>query len=259
MSAIEDWSKNLASWAIPQSIIDQAQESPWIHPPELFVAAKQIERSPSHDRALEALPKGGSVLDIGCGGGVAAFACANKANEVMGVDHQSEMLEMFASRAESENLIHQEFLGDWPEVSPLVPMADVVTCHHVVYNVSDITEFLLALDAHASKRVVIEMPESHPLSNMSEAWKHFWDIDRPTKPAASDLVEVLQELGIKASIEYWQNSNFRRIDPELEAKFMRIRLCLPEERLDEVDEYLRNNPQKSNRKLATIWWDKPIS
>lgn len=259
MSALKDWAANLEKWSIPGEILAQVPESPWIHPPELFIAGENIDESPSHIRAIEALPDGGSVLDVGCGGGIAAFACSSKAKTVIGVDHQPKMLEMFASRAEKESLEHNEFLGDWPEVSSQVPIADVVTCHHVVYNVADIKPFLIELNHHARKRVVIEMPVNHPLSNLSEAWKHFWNLDRPTKPVASDLVDVLQEIGINASIEYWQNSNFRKIEPELEAKFMRIRLCLPQERHNEVFEYLRKKPQTSTRKLATIWWDKANS
>jgi SAM-dependent methyltransferase len=256
MSAISEWAENLQKWAIPDEILGQAPESPWIHPPELFVAGETIEQSPSHQRAIEALPAGGSVLDVGCGGGIAAFACASKAKTVFGVDHQPKMLEMFARRAEKENLEHLEILGDWPEVSAKTPLADVVTCHHVVYNVQDIVPFLLALDAHALKRVVIEMPVSHPLANMSDAWNHFWNLERPEKPGADDLINVLKEIGINASIEYWENSNFRKIDLELESKFMRIRLCLPEARQSEVLEYLKSRTLNHTRKLATIWWDK---
>jgi hypothetical protein len=43
---------------------------------------------------------------------------------------------------------------------------------------------------------------------------------------------------------------------EQAAEFMRIRLCLPKERLPEVKEFLQNQPQSSERELATIWWDK---
>ena len=52
------------------------------------------ESTPSHERAREAVPEGGSVLDVGCGGGVAAFALTPPATSVIGVDHQSEMLAM---------------------------------------------------------------------------------------------------------------------------------------------------------------------
>ena len=67
--AAERWQAELAGWAIPDEILAQAPESPWGFPPELFAAPPDPIDTPSRDRALEALPPGGSVLDVGCGGG----------------------------------------------------------------------------------------------------------------------------------------------------------------------------------------------
>jgi SAM-dependent methyltransferase len=256
VSAAEKWAKALASWAIPQEIIDQAEQSPWIHPPALFTVPKVIPDSPSHQRARELISESGSVLDVGCGGGIAAFACTPPAKTVIGVDHQQEMLNLFAAEANERNLNHQEFLGDWPDVANQVPVADVVTCHHVVYNVSEISEFLLELDNHASKRVVLEMPQSHPLSGMTKAWKHFWNLDRPTTPSPQELIEVLAELGIKAHLETWEVEFPAKVDFDQAAEFMRIRLCLSTDRLPEVKNFMKENPEPQFRKLATIWWDK---
>jgi len=44
-------------------------------------------------------------------------------------------------------------------------------------------------------------------------------------------------------------------DLESQAKFSRIRLCLPEDREVEVLEFLRLQPKVAIRNLATIWWD----
>ena len=60
MSAAKKWKENLQAWGIPQEIIDQAPESPWIHPPVLFQIPDQIEMTPSHQKAFEALPVDGS-------------------------------------------------------------------------------------------------------------------------------------------------------------------------------------------------------
>ena len=250
------WKKDLEAWSIPKEIIDQAEESPWIHPPVLFQLPKTIVDTFSHQKASEALPSKGSVLDIGCGGGIAAFALANKAKHVIGVDHQAEMLTMFNENAAKRGLTSEVFEGFWPAVESKVSKADVVTCHHVVYNVQEIVPFLQALDEHANKRVVIEMPVHHPLANMDKAWKHFWNLDRPKGPTPEDLIEVLKEIGIKASVHYWSGTMRQESNIEQAAEFMRIRLCLPKERLPEVKEFLQNQPQSSERELATIWWDK---
>lgn len=255
MSHQEDWARSLAQWAIPQEILDQAQTSPWIHPPVLFQIPEEIDVTSSHVRALEALPIGGSVLDVGCGGGNAAFALTPPASHVIGVDHQPEMLEMFAENAKKRGVGYEIFEGFWPQVSKSVPIADVVVCHHVVYNVSEIGPFLRALDGHARNRVVIEMPTRHPLSNISGAWKYFWNVDRPTEPTSEDLLEVLKEMGIKPQIHYWSGPMSDRSDIDQDAEFLRIRLCLPPERLSEVRQFLLANSFPRQREIATIWWD----
>lgn len=255
ISAREHWARALSEWAIPPEILEQADETPWIHPPALFEVPEIITPTISHTRAKEAMPVDGTVLDIGCGGGVAAFALTPPAAHVIGVDTQSEMLEMFASTAQIRGVACEIFQGLWPQISATVPMADVVVSHHVVYNVTEIEPFLKELTSHARKRVVLELPIHHSLTHMSSAWKHFWNLDRPTSPTAEDLLQVLEEMGVAAHREYW--SGPIRVSGELErdSEFMRIRLCLPSARLPEVRDYLLANPLPTERELATIWWD----
>jgi SAM-dependent methyltransferase len=224
----------------------------------MFTLPDQIPDTPSHDRARAAIPAGGSVLDIGCGGGIAAFAVAPPAVKVVGVDHQTEMLEMFAATANSKGLEHLEIFGDWPAVADQAPVVDVVTCHHVVYNVSEIEPFLLALDAHAANRVVIEMPQEHPLSTLRSAWKHFWNLDRPTNPTPDDLMNVLSEVGIEAHLELWSGAKLRPLAIENEIEFLRIRLCLDSSRDGDIRKFLENQQPMETRELATIWWDKKV-
>jgi SAM-dependent methyltransferase len=221
----------------------------------MFTLPTEIPDSPSHQRAREAMPAGGSVLDIGCGGGIAAFAIAPPAGTLIGVDHQAEMLKMFAQSAEDKGIEHVEVLGDWPDVSPHTPQADVVTCHHVAYNVAAIEPFLKALDSHATKRVVIELPQQHPLSSMRNAWNTFWDLDRPTNPTPQDLIEVLEQMGINANLELWQGPKLRPLEIEEDIRFLRIRLCLDSSRDPEIREFLEAQEPTNARALATVWWD----
>jgi SAM-dependent methyltransferase len=221
----------------------------------LFDVPEVIVTNPSHERAREVLGESATVLDVGCGGGIAAFALTPPATHVIGVDHQSEMLEMFASNAHARGVIVETYLGFWPEVASDVPRADVVTSHHVVFNVADIVAFLRALSDHATRRVVLELPRQHPLANLSGAWRHFWQLERPTAPTPADLMAVLAEMDVAASIELWDGPMRVEQDLTQAARFTRVRLCLPEEREGEVLEYLRENPPASERQLATIWWD----
>ena len=255
MSHRGDWANALAQWAIPQEILAGAQTSPWILPPVLFQIPDEISKTISYDRAFEALSVGASVLDIGCGGGIAAFALAPPATHVIGVDHQSEMLEMFAQNATKHGVSCEIFEGFWPKIAAKVPVADVVLCHHVVYNVAEIEPFLQELDSHAKSRVVIEMPTKHPLTYMAGAWKYFWNLERPSQPTSIDLMEVLKEIGIDARVQYWTGPVREGIDIEQEIEFMRIRLCLPPERFSEVREYAIEYPLPRAREIATIWWD----
>jgi SAM-dependent methyltransferase len=254
-TASEKWKRDLASWAIPQEILDQAIEKPWIHPPALFEIPDVINDSLSHQRAREAMPLDGTVLDIGCGGGVATYAITPPASHVIGVDEQEAMLELYSKNALKFGVTSETVLGQWPEVANKTPIADVVTVHHVVFNVGNIAPFLVALNSHARKRVVIEAPVVHPMSNMSDGWKHFWNVTRPTVPVADDLIAVLEELGIKANIEHFESEIL--VDKKVDGAngFIRRRLCLPESRQSEVDAFIAENPMPERRKLAVIWWD----
>jgi hypothetical protein len=107
--------------------------------------------------------------------------------------------------------------------------------------------------------VVLELPDHHPLSTMSEAWRFFWQLGRPDDPTASDLIDVLNELGVDAHREQWHGA--MRAAPSLDeaAHFTRIRLCLPSSREDEVREFLARQPDPSARELSTIWWETSAS
>src|SRR5918911_3822063 len=95
MNAAERWAQALAAWAIPPAILAAAPESPWGFPTELFerrADALPAEPTPSTQHALEALPQGGAVLDVGCGAGAASLPLAARAGHLIGVDPSAEML-----------------------------------------------------------------------------------------------------------------------------------------------------------------------
>lgn len=248
-----EWRENLENWGIPEAILKQAPTNPWIHPVDLFKAPKDIVETFSHTIAREVNPD--TVLDIGCGGGIAAFALVPPAKSVIGVDHQPEMLVHFEAEAKLRNVNSESYEGFWPEISNKVPKADVVVSHHVLFNVKNIEEFLLACNAHANKRVVIEIPERHPQSDANFLWEHFWRIERPTKPKAHDILDILSELGIKAEVYYWEGKAREIADPNKAAEYARIRLCLDSSKDEEI-KILLSSQKSAPRKLATIWWDK---
>jgi SAM-dependent methyltransferase len=257
-SLADQWAADLADWALPQEILDQAPEVPWKHSVAMFTVAAEIPDSPSHQRAREALEPGGSVLDIGSGGGRASMAVTPPAGTLTAVDHQQEMLDEFLKAAETRGAIAHTYLGDWPEVAHLVPEADVVVCHHVAYNVSDIVPFLQALNDHARKRVVMEIPMTHPMSNMNALWKEFWGLDRPTQPTPFQLQDICLSLGFAAVLDVWEDETWgARVNlPEAERiRQSRIRLCLTEDRDAELAAALLFEKDSKPRSVATLWWD----
>jgi SAM-dependent methyltransferase len=259
MSSGKYWSEQLAAWAIPSEILAQAPTSPWIHPLELFeVAANAKQRtSLSTELALAALPDGGSVLDIGCGGGRGAIALAHKAHLLIGVDHQQGMLTKFAEAAEERNVDHFEIFGDWPANAADVPIADVAIAHHVIYNVSDLEGFAEAMNSHAKIRVLLEAPDRHPLSNLDDLWLHFWNLTRPKGPTAQDAFEAICEAGYEAHIKYFDDDprpSGQSLSMEKQVEFTRVRLCLPVSKDAELRTILMNRIEQP-RRLAAIWWD----
>ena len=255
MSAAEKWRRDLAAWAIPDEIVNQAPESPWIHPPELFDLPEVIAESPSHDRAREALGHEASILDIGCGGGIATFALVPQLKQAVGVDQQSAMLAMYERNGVRFGVPVTTIAGNWPDVAAETPLCDVVAAHHVVYNVGDVVPFLGAANDHARRRVVLELPTAHPLATMSDAWRHFWNLERPKDPTPNDLSDVLEEMGLSPRLEVWDAAMRTEQNLDRAAHFMRIRLCLPREREAEVREFLASADLSPKREIATVWWD----
>lgn len=162
-TAADRWREELAGWTIPDEILATAPEPPWGFPVELFHAEAAPADSPSRSRAFEALPLGGSVLDVGCGGGAASFALVPPASSLVGLDSSADMLADYAETAARLEVAHAEVLGSWPDVAAQAPVVDVVACHHVLYNVADLEPFVHALTEHARRRVVVELTARHPL------------------------------------------------------------------------------------------------
>ena len=256
-TAAQRWTRQMADWAIPDEILAGATHQPFTFTPEIFAAPEPgtFERSLSNRRAAEALDGGGSVLDVGCGGGAAAFAVAPPATEVTGTDRQTDMLELFEATARQRGVAAQVHAGSWPEVAAEVPVADVVVCHNVLYNVADIPPFVAALDAHARRRVVIEITPKHSQDRRRMLWRHFWNLERPHEPTAATAVEVITEAGLDPVVEESVLPEDPRVARrrELEAPQWCRNLCLPPEREPEVAALIADVPFPRER--VTIWWD----
>ena len=265
--AAERWRRELAAWAIPADILAAAEESPWVLPHGLFAhrarVAADAPQGPSYERALEALEPLGSVLDVGPGGGAASLPLAERTTHLSGVDSDEQMLQQFAALAARRGLPCDPFLGRWPDIADQVPAADVVVCHHVLYNVPDLAEFATQLTAHARRRVVVELTVSHPLVRLNALWRHFHNVERPEGPTAEEALAVLKEAGIHARAERWHRADATTyVSFDELVDMTRRRLCLPRSRAGELESVLRamgadeSHPElgSSGRDLVTAWW-----
>jgi hypothetical protein len=272
MTAAERWHARLEAWSIPEAILDTAPESPYGFPAELFrrraADAGTRDPTPTTLRALEALPDGGVVLDVGVGGGATSLPLAGRASTIVGVDEQSDMLHEFETAARSAGVGTHPILGRWPGVETQTPSADVVVCGHVVYNVADLASFARALDRHAKLRVVLELTDRHPLAWMADLWERFHGLTRPSGPGAGDVVAVLCETGIepvregRSTRDDERGGGFER--REAAVALIRRRLCLPADRDEEIagalgdrlrihDGLWSSGPPE--RTMVTLWWE----
>ena len=208
-------------------------------PGRLNAALADPQFTPSRRRATEAIPPGGSVLDVGAGGGAASLPLVPPAGVLIAVDESQAMLDVFAEGAERCGVRHREIVGRWPGVAPDTPEADVVVCHHVAYNVGDLAPFLAALTDHAQGRVVVELTDHHPQSDLSPLWRSLHGIAGPKGPTATDAAEVAAALGYDVHVERFERPSLWHDAPRDErVGFARRRLCVGPEHDAEVGAFL---------------------
>jgi SAM-dependent methyltransferase len=269
LTALQDaWRVDLAAWAIPEHISAAVTESPWVLPREVF--ARRADRltgtpsGPSYDLAWAALDPPGSILDVGAGAGAASLPLLARATALTAVDNDAAMLALVAERGAAQGVSVRCVHGSWPEAAPQVPAADVVTCHHVLYNVPALVPFVTALTAHARRLVVTEMTATHPLVTLNELWLKFHGLRRPDGPTAADVLAILAAMGLRPGYRTWRRpggADYASFDELTDVT--RRRLCLPPERAAEVadalvgsgvDPGLPVDLGSSGRDVVTIWW-----
>jgi SAM-dependent methyltransferase len=266
---LDRWREDLAAWAIPEHITAAVADSPWVLPRQVFARrADRLRRDPggpSFERAWEALDPPGSVLDVGSGAGAACLPLAPRITTLTAVDADDEMLGLLAGRAGEAGLAARLVHGRWPDAGGQAGPADVVTCHHVVFNVPDLGPFLAALTSHARRRVVVETAAAHPLMSLNPLWLRFHGLKRPEGPTAADTIAILAAMGRNPGHTEWSRpaaADYRSMAELVDVT--RRRLCLPPERAGEVEAALVelgiNSGQpgdlgSSGRDVVTIWWE----
>ncbi|WP_327089030.1 class I SAM-dependent methyltransferase [Nonomuraea sp. NBC_01738] len=256
------WRERLGSWAIPERILKQAPADPWGHNPTRFAtrtdrALADPDRGPTMTRLAEALPEGGSLLDVGAGTGASSLPLRDRVGELFAVDSSAAMLDELVLKADKLGVSVTRVKGRWPDAATDVPVCDVAIAAHVIYNVPDAREFLAALDAHTRRRVVLELTHRHPMSWLEPLWEHFHGVSRPVRPIAEDVVALAAAMGYGVRVEEREAPLERFSTLEELAASACHRICLDPARAEEVGNTameLGMWPVPRDR-WVTIWWD----
>lgn len=257
-AAGERWRRELAGWAIPDELLAAAPASPWGCDPDQFAAraTQALEHPGAAARTVaEVTPAGGVVLDVGCGGGAASLPAAPPAGALIGVDQSGEMLTRYAEGAAGRGVPAETVQGTWPEAAPDTPAADVVVVQDVLHNIPAIEETLTALTGHARRRVVVALPDRHPLTWLTPYWRVLHDLDRPRGPTADDAFAVADTLGFEPAIRrVSEPGDVLLRDPDALVPTLRRRLCCRPEDDDRIAALTRRFPPPETRYVAVLTW-----
>ena len=257
MTPGDRWRAALEQLAVPEVIREAAPEPNWTLEPQRFrwkpeEDAKSPVR-PSRRRALEALPQGGSVLDVGVGGGASSLGLVPTAGLIVGVDRLPDMLASFEESARLMGVAVRPVLGAWPDVADQVEPTDIAVCHHAIYSVAEIEEFVTAMTVRARKRVVLELSEHTPLAAFNPLWKTLHGIERPNWRVADAAQEVLVSVGLAVEREdIVLPPRVQEVTPETVA-FARRRLYVGPERDPEIEAFLRAR-EPTEQRVTALWW-----
>jgi SAM-dependent methyltransferase len=259
-TAARRWSELLEARRIPEAILAAAPANPFHQDPERFLPPVEPPDTPARRAGLDLLGDTHTrqVLDVGCGAGAASLALRPLVSRITGVDDAADMLAMFAKTCLEAGVPYDAVLGTWPGAAGAAEGADVVVCRNVAYDAPDLAAFVRALSAAARTGVVLELHARHPQTWLDPLWRRFHDLDRPTPATADDAVAVLTELGVEPTVERWRPATSAAAraaaaDPMADARRVCRRLCLPEDRADEVAAVLAEVDTGPEERVAVSW------
>lgn len=208
--AASHWRRELLAWAIPQSLLDAAPQSPYGWPASLWRRrAAAALASDRHTPTLETIARlagpGGTILDVGAGTGRASLPLARDGHPVTAVEPNETMLEGLG--AAIGDLPVTIVAGRWPEAKDSVTAHRVAMAAHVVYDVAEVGPFLHAMSDVALEGVVIEMTARHPWVHLGPYYRALIGLERPVGPGWEDLVQVVREVvRLEPTVELWQRA-----------------------------------------------------
>lgn len=275
MSAAERWKAGLSAWALPEALLASADESPYGWPQELWKRRSQSEMTaaaptPTATVVGRLLGLHGTLLDVGAGRGRASLPFAASGHRLVAVEPDADMARGLVEDAHSLGAAVELIPERWPDAADRLGPVDVALSAHVVYDVSDLTEFLSALHEVATVGVVLEMSDVHPWADLAPLYRAVHELDRPDGPSTEDLIDVVrEELGVVPEVIRWERPGQLWFADWVElCDFYGRRLVMSKAKRHElkpllepvvVEEDGRLTVGVDQRRLSTVWWRKPAS
>jgi len=264
MSAAARWRSALESWALPDALLAQAEESPYGFDYDFWQREPVVPVAPSPTKRVirSLLDTGDVLLDVGAGIGGSSLWATEDGIHVIAVEKNPEAVQTLRLRAAGRSV--EVIEGAWPAVAAVTPVADVALAAYVVHGVLDIVPFLEALHTKARIAVVLELPETHPRRGLAPLFVAIHGLDLPMGPTVDDLVAVIREaLDLDPTIEIWSQPTTLWFDSwEEAARFYRRRAIVPAGRTSDLmallDAMLIQDGAvvrpSEIRQLACVWW-----
>ncbi len=163
------------------------------------------------DLLLEYVNPDQTVLDVGAGGGRLALPIALKCRSLVAVEPSESMAYVLTQQAQESGIENVSVVqAEWQDAR--VDPADIVLCAHVIYTIQDIGGFLIKLDAHAKKSVLVVVYNAPPQSQIYGLWQEVHGKERLPLPSLPELKEVLEELGINHQVDLMPPQSPRGFD-----------------------------------------------
>ncbi len=260
----------MEAWAIPDRLLEQADESPYGWPAELWrrrtlESRQRRETTPTTSLVAQMLGEGGTLIDVGAGTGRSCLPYARAGHRVVAVEKNAGMAAGLGKEAASEGLEVEVVVGPWPEVADRTTPADVALSSHVVYDVPGIAPFVRALHEHGRFGVVLEMTDVHPWTKMNHLYRAIHDLGRPEGPSVDDLVEVIvAELDLEVGVVRWERApDLWFVSWQEILDYYGKRVVVPKARREELRPLLEESVtpwgdrlyvDEGPRSFATLWW-----
>lgn len=200
LSAVEMWKRKVEAarlqLASRRQIPEAAAPGDRVYGRRLRSAA--LERRPTGllmELLDEHVGSDATVIDVGAGPGRYTIPLAEMARAVIAVEPSPIMTGYLRENLTAKGIGNVSIVPRrWEDAE--VPMADFVVCSHVLYNVLDIGEFLLKLDAHAQRGCFI-VHHRQQFDHLAGAlWPLVHGEPLAPPPVFASLLDVLAEVGI---------------------------------------------------------------